>query len=81
MKKFVWGAVAGAVILVIAAFLLGRYAFPNNVLPALPEPELSAGERGELGIDKNINESTIDQYLGRPDAVYRDVRMLEDPGN
>ena len=29
-------------------------------------------------IDKNINEKTIDNYLGRPDVVYRDVRMLED---
>lgn len=34
--------------------------------------------RGELGIDKNINEATIDQYLNRDDAVYRDMRMLVD---
>ena len=47
----------------------------------LPKPELSDGLRGDLGIDKNINEETIDKYLNRPDAVYRDVRMLEDPGN
>lgn len=80
MKKLMWGLGASAVILVIAAFLLGRYAFPD-VLPSLPAPELSEGQRGELGIDKNVNESTIDKYLGRSDAVYRDVRMLEDPGN
>lgn len=80
MKKLMWGLGASAVILVIAAFLLGRYAFPD-VLPSLPAPELSEGQRGELGIDKNVNESTIDRYLGRSDAVYRDVRMLEDPGN
>ena len=29
-------------------------------------------------IAKNINEKTIDNYLERPDVVYRDVRMLED---
>ena len=50
-------------------------------LSELPAPELSEGQRGELGIDKNVNESTIDQYLGRSDAVYRDLRMLKDPGN
>lgn len=47
----------------------------------LPAPEKSEGLRGEFGIDKNINEETIDNYLGRGDAVYRDMRMLKDPGN
>ncbi len=47
----------------------------------LPKPEVTGGERGMLGIDKNINEETIDKYLGRSDAVYRDMRMLKDPGN
>ncbi len=81
MKKYVWGIFAGAVVLVIGAFLLGRYVWPNDALMSLPEPELAEGQRGELGIDKNVNESTIDQYLGRSDAVYRDLRMLKDPGN
>lgn len=47
----------------------------------LPEPELSEGLRGTFGIDKNINETTIDNYLNRSDSVYRDMRMLKDPGN
>lgn len=47
----------------------------------LPLPELADGARGELGIDKNINEEVIDQYLNRDDSVYRDMRMLEDPGD
>lgn len=80
MKKFIWSTLIGAVVLAVVAFLLGRFAFPNT-LPALPAPELSEGQRGELGIDKNVNESTIDQYLNRSDAVYRDMRMLIDPGN
>lgn len=81
MKKYIWSGVIGAVILIIGAFLLGRYVLPNEKLADLPAPELSEGQRGELGIDKNINEATIDQYLGRSDAVYRDMRMLEDPGD
>ncbi len=47
----------------------------------LPKPELSEGLRGTFGIDKNINETTIDNYLNRSDSVYRDMRMLNDPGN
>lgn len=47
-------------------------------LVELPKPEVVGGMRGELGIDKNINEEEIDQYLGREGAVYRDMRMLVD---
>lgn len=53
----------------------------TSKLKELPKPEISGGARGELGIDKNINEATIDEYLNREDSVYRDMRMLEDPGN
>ena len=54
----------------------------NNALETLPEPEVTGGIRGEqFGIDKNINEETIDNYLNREDSVYRDMRMLKDPGN
>ena len=82
MKKLFWGMFVAAIVLIVGAFLLGRYAFPDGQkLAELPAPEVSEGQRGELGIDKNINESTIDQYLGRDDAVYRDLRMLKDPGN
>ena len=45
---------------------------------ALPLPELEEGMRGQLGIDKNINEASIDKYLGRSDSIYRDMRMLKD---
>ena len=54
----------------------------NTELKELPNPEITEGIRGEqFGIDKNINEETIDDYLNRPDSVYRDMRMLKDPGN
>lgn len=53
----------------------------NLTVDSLPLPEVSEGIRGELGIDKNINEETIDNYLNRDDAVYRDMRMLIDPAN
>jgi rhodanese-related sulfurtransferase len=52
----------------------------KETLSTLPQPELSEGQRGQLGIDKNINESTIDNYLNREDSVYRDMRMLKDDG-
>jgi len=68
-------------ILVIICLLIGGlcgYSFNKNVLKPLPAPEKSEGLRGVYDIDKNINEKTIDNYLGRTDVVYRDVRMLED---
>ncbi len=80
MKKIIWYLSGAAVLLIVGAFLLGRYTFPE-VLSVLPAPELAEGERGELGIDKNVNETTIDNYLGRSDSVYRDLRMLEDPAD
>jgi len=49
---------------------------------ALPYPKVGSGLRGEeFGIDANINESTIDNYLGREDVAYRDMRMLYDQAN
>lgn len=80
MKKILWGLGIGALVLSVTAFLLGRYVWPNR-LASLLVPEVSEGQRGELGIDKNVNEVTIDSYLGRADAVYRDMRMLVDPAD
>ncbi len=34
-----------------------------------------------FGVDKNINISTIDNWLGREDVAYRDVRLLFDPAD
>ncbi|MBQ2695403.1 hypothetical protein IJG04_02075 [Candidatus Saccharibacteria bacterium] len=81
MKKTVCTIAIVALLVVIGAFVVGRNTAPSVVLAELPAPELSEGQRGELGIDANINEENIDDYLGRSDAVYRDMRMLEDPGN
>ncbi|NLA32826.1 MAG: hypothetical protein GX864_02665 [Mollicutes bacterium] len=50
----------------------------NKELKQLPKPETTTGLRGQLGIDKNINEETIDQYLNLPDSLYYDMRMLVD---
>ena len=70
--------------LIIVIILISGVVFIfnyNNDNKSLPKPEVSSGVRGEFGIDKNINEKTIDNYLGREDSVYRDMRMLKDPGN
>lgn len=48
MKRFVWGIVTGVALLVMGAFLLGRFAFPNTGLATLPKPEKTEGQRGEL---------------------------------
>ncbi len=75
------------VIVAIASILIGGlctyFIFCNkNNEGSLPKPQIAEGLRGEqFGIDKNINEETIDNYLNRSDTVYRDMRMLKDPGN
>lgn len=73
------------IIIIIASILVGGLisflvfrGFGSKVEKSLPAPELSEGLRGTYGIDKNINEKTIDEYLNRTDTVYRDVRMLVD---
>ncbi len=65
------------VILLLVLFT-STLLFGCNKTSNLPKPELSEGIRGDLGIDKNINEDNIDDYLNREDAVYRDMRMLID---
>ena len=78
-KKYILPIIT--LIALAASYFCGWFIASNQGLPALPKPEVSEGQRGELGIDKNINESNIDKYLGRSDAIYRDMRMLEDPAN
>jgi len=68
------------IVTLLIGLLLGYLIFNKKELK-LPLPEITEGQRGELGIDKNINEETIDKYLNRSDSVYRDMRMLKDPGN
>lgn len=46
---------------------------------ALPAP--SADEGSMFSVDRNINMTTIDNYIGRDDVAYRDVRMLFDPAD
>ena len=72
MKKYV--------IYLVIIFCLITFVVYNKK-NMLPKPEVTSGIRGKFGIDKNINEETIDKYLGRNDSVYRDMRMLKDPGN
>lgn len=68
-------------LLTIVITLFATLYFTKEKELVLPLPQVTGGERGMLGIDKNINEETIDKYLNMDNAVYRDVRMLKDPGN
>ena len=75
-------AVALGVIVILCMMVgIAKVLSDSEKLPEIPAPEVSEGMRGELGIDKNVNETTIDKYLGRSDSVYRDMRMLVDEAN
>lgn len=45
----------------------------NSLPPASPDRD------DPFGVDENINMNTIDQFLGRHDTVYRDMRLIKDP--
>ena len=51
-------------------------ACPDD-LPPLPPVEPDPND--QFGVDKNINMTTIDEWLGRSDVVYRDMRLIFDP--
>ena len=74
-RRFLKGALAGAAGLAIAGPALADEA----ELAPLPAPE--PDPESMFGVDKNINMATIDEYVGRPDVAYRDVRMLFDPAD
>lgn len=72
MKKII---IIAAIILALA--MLCGCSAKAQTPAALPAPETDEGS--SFGVDKNINQKTIDQWLGRDDVAYRDVRMLFDP--
>lgn len=71
MKKFL-AVLLGALLVCCAVSACAQDAF--EVLPA-PEPN----PESEFGVDVNVNVTTIDEYLGLENAVYRDARMPVDP--
>lgn len=71
----------GVAAMLIMTLMITRVLIKTETLPDIPTPELSEGMRGQLGIDKNVNETTIDAYLGRSDSVYRDMRLPVDPAS
>ena len=80
-KKSIIKLVLVIVISLFIGGLISYFIFSDKEIvmeKPLPKQEKSEGLRGVYDIDKNINEKTIDKYLGRSDTVYRDVRMLLD---
>lgn len=78
MKKKTNIIILGICFISLIFSLILNIKYSKNIEKPLPKQELSEGLRGVYGIDKNINEKTIDNYLNRSDTVYRDVRLLED---
>ena len=49
---FIIGCLAIVIVVLFVLLLVNN----GNSLPKLPTPEVTGGERGSLGIDKNIND-------------------------
>lgn len=65
-------------IVFLLALVLSACGVKSGPSP-LPAPQTD--ENSQFGVDKNINMETIDNFLGREDVAYRDVRMLFDPAD
>jgi len=80
MKKTVSLITAFCLILVLFCSCGETQEAPDTTSPEpLPAPEIQEGSM--FGVDKNINMTTIDEFLGREDVAYRDMRMLFDPAD
>lgn len=77
MKKT--GAVLLSVLLLILCSCGNNTSAKAETKASLPAPQTD--ENSMFGVDKNINISTIDNWLSRDDVVYRDMRMLFDPAD
>ncbi len=51
----------------------------KDKVDSLPVAEVNS--ESQFGVDKNITIANIDDYLGREDTVYRDMRLLFDPAD
>lgn len=69
-----------AAVLLLALTACGA---PAEEAPAInkPLPAPSVNAESQFGVDENISIATIDEWLDRDDAVYRDMRMLFDPAD
>lgn len=68
-----------SILLVLIFAVLALAACGAAKQQALPAAQPDADS--PFGVDKNINMSTIDSWLDRSDAIYRDVRLLFDPAD
>lgn len=74
-RSFVSTALAGGAAALAAGFAQTARADEAEAGLA-PLPLAETDPNSERGCDVNINMATIDQYLGRPEIAYRDVRHL-----
>jgi len=65
------------ILLILCIYCLFLVSCGKQATLPIPKTDVNS----QFGVDENINMETIDQYLGRDDVVYRDVRMLFDPAD
>ncbi|WP_089281196.1 hypothetical protein [Anaerovirgula multivorans] len=76
MKKFI-----GCFIVITLFMMLSACSNEVSVQQTRALPKASVDAGSQFGVDGNINIGTIDDWLGRDDVAYIDVRMLVDPGD
>lgn len=82
MKKFLAIILTLLMVLSFAACAqgeTGKVEEETAKVAALPKAEVDS--ESMFGVDKNITIKNVDEYLGREDTVYRDMRLLYDPAD
>lgn len=69
------------IVMLLALLTIGMVSACSSQTKEKPLPPPSADVDSPFFVDKNINMTTIDEYLDRSDVAYRDVRMLFDPAD
>ncbi len=69
------------VVMLLALLTIGMVIACSSQSMEKPLPPPLADVDSPFFVDKNINMTTIDEYLERSDVAYRDVRMLFDPAD
>ena len=75
------GRLPGLPVLALALCLAVMLLSCGRTPAEKPLPPAQTDGTSQFGVDRNIHMETIDDYLGREDVAYRDVRMLFDPAD
>ena len=81
MKRIISAVLVLTMIFCFSACATSPAADDSSAKTVKDLPKAEVDTESQFGVDKNITIANIDDYLGREDSVYRDMRLLFDPAD